>query len=122
MPPLSAGSHIPQPTPPVPVHAAFGPPPSSPQGKSLDELVSEFLSASVLPEPQPTNENLIWNDPEGWVAALGSLARRRAWESVVDVVERMVAIHERGEAPGLTPEQVRMINVLSGVGSLGSLK
>lgn len=117
MPPLSAGSYTPQTTPPTPVHAAFGPPPASPQEKSLDELVSEFLSASALPEPEPTNEDLTLNDPEGWVAALGYLARRRAWASVVDVVEKMLAMHERAEAPGLTLEQVRMNNTLSGVRS-----
>lgn len=46
-------------------------------------------------------------DPSGWVAALGQLARRRAWRKLVEIAGTMLVAHRGGGAPGLTAEQVR---------------
>lgn len=45
-------------------------------------------------------------DPQGWVAALGRLARRRAWVTLVDAAGTMLVVHRGGGAPSLTVEQV----------------
>lgn len=85
---------------------AAQPPP--PQEKSLDALVAEFLASGAPPPPEPVSDNLALGDPGGWVAALGQLARRRAWRKLVEIAGTMLVAHRGGGAPGLTPEQVRV--------------
>ena len=114
MPPLAASRFPPQISPPTPVQAAFRTTPASPRDRSLDELVSDFLTANAPPAPGPADQDLWLSDPDGWVAALGRLARRRAWASVVDVAGKMLATHEQGGASSLTAEQVRDHTVISG--------
>lgn len=76
------------------------------QERSLDNLVSEFLSDSAPPPPEATDQDSAMSDPQGWVAALGRLARRRAWSTLVDVAGTMLVVHRGGGAPDLTAEQV----------------
>lgn len=103
----------------VPVAAAVLPPPaatavnqalpmlSPPKERSIDDLVNEFLANSAPPPPEPTDQDSAMADPQGWVAALGRLAGRRAWSTLVDVAGTMLVVHRGGGAPGLTAEQVR---------------
>lgn len=81
--------------------------PLPPQEKSLDVLVAEFLASGAPPPPEPVSETLALGDPGGWVAALGQLARRRAWRKLVEIAGTMLVAHRGGGAPGLTAEQVR---------------
>lgn len=100
-PPLIVQPHIPAPS-------AFIAPPTPPKEKSLDALVTEFLStgAAPLPPPDPVEQNYVMGDPDGWGAALGCLARRRAWRTLVEVAGTMIVAHRGGGARFLTPEQV----------------
>lgn len=77
-----------------------------PQEKTLDTLVSEFLSTEAPPPPEPVNETLALGDPDGWVAALGQLAWRRAWRKLVEIAGTMLVAHRGGGAPGLSADQV----------------
>lgn len=81
--------------------------PLPPQEKTLDELVAEFLSSEAPPPPEALDETLALGSPDGWVAMLGQLARRRAWKRLVEISASMLVAHRGGGAPGLTAEQVK---------------
>lgn len=71
----------------------------------MDELVSEFLTSSAPAPPELTDHDAALGDPDGWVAALSRLARRRAWGTLVEVAGTMVVAHRGGGAPRLTAGQ-----------------
>ncbi|CAM9686740.1 unnamed protein product [Ectocarpus sp. 8 AP-2014] len=101
----------------TPVAAAY-PPRQPPQEKTLDALVSEFLSTEAPPPPEPVNETLALGDPDGWVAALGQLAWRRAWRKLVEIAGTMLVAHRGGGAPGLTADQAMDLRLRRAMGML----
>eukprot|EP00903_Cladosiphon_okamuranus_P008957 g8571.t1 len=124
-----AGLALPLPPPPRPLQhqqrggpapaAAYTPAiPTPPQEKSLDVLVAEFLASGAPPPPEPVSETLALGDPSGWVAALGQLARRRAWRKLVEIAGTMLVAHRGGGAPGLTAEQAMDLRLRRAVGML----
>lgn len=115
-----SGLALPLPPPPRPLQqqqhhqragAVYPPAPaaaSPPQEKSIDTLVAEFLASgsAATPPPEPAGDTVALGEPDGWVAALGQLARRRAWRKLVEIAGTMLVAHRGGGAPGLTAEQV----------------
>ncbi|CAM9330233.1 unnamed protein product [Ectocarpus sp. 4 AP-2014] len=101
----------------TPVAAAY-PPRQPPQEKTLDALVLEFLSTEAPPPPEPVNETLALGDPDGWVAALGQLAWRRAWRKLVEIAGTMLVAHRGGGAPGLTADQAMDLRLRRAMGML----
>lgn len=101
--------HQPPPPQTTAVLSAVTPPVAYAQRKerSLEELVSDFLTPNAPSPPESTDEDSAMGDPRGWVAALGRLARRRAWMTLVEVTGTMLVVHRAGGAQTLTPEQVR---------------
>ncbi|CAM9872023.1 unnamed protein product, partial [Ectocarpus fasciculatus] len=98
--------------------AATYPTRQPPQEKTLDALVSEFLSTEAPPPPEPVNETLALGDPDGWVAALGQLAWRRAWRKLVDIAGTMLVAHRGGGAPGLSADQAMDLRLRRAMGML----
>lgn len=112
----------PQQSPPVPPVAAAPPPPAPPASfvppkeRTLEDLVLDFLTPSAPAPPEAPDQDLAMGDPEGWAAALGRLARTRAWGTLVDAAGTMLVVIRGGGAPGLTVEQAR--DDIGGTGGL----
>ncbi|CAM9460693.1 unnamed protein product, partial [Hapterophycus canaliculatus] len=94
------------------------PPSPRTQEKSLDALVAEFLSSEAPPPPEPVSETLALGDPQGWLASLGQLARRRAWLKLVEIAGTMLVAHRGGGAPNLTAEQAMDLRLRRVMGML----